>query len=920
VLHMSVRDQSPFGDLLLRHRVAARMTQEQLAARAGLSVDAIAALERGKRRTPRAATIELVAVALGLNERERAELYATARLSAAVTVDHSSCDAEADADILLPTIGWRPTLQPTPLVGRRDELDTICQRLAVEGVRLLTLTGPAGVGKTRLALAAVTKIAREFPARFADGIAVVDLTFARDAEQVFDTIARTVGFKDDGSISLRERLDLYLRQRSSFLMMLDNFEQALSAASQMAQLLAACPGLQLLVTSRAPLRLRWEQTLRVAPLPVPNAPDAPASVEELMSIPSVELFVSQARAHRSDFTLTATAAPLVAQLVTQLDGLPLALRLAAARMDVIPLAALVRRQEDWVQLLRWDAQDLPERHRSLEAALGWSYDLLTEKEQRTFRHLGVFVGQVTLEAIASVAGVSAGLDDTEGHVIAPDHRRSECEALDILVSLAEKSLILPGQRNAIGDEGGYEDDDQPEIAFTMLETVREYAHEQLERTGELEAAHRAHAHYFLRLAERADPQLRGLEQRDWYLRVEREHDNLRAALRWLFDQETPEEREAAVRLAAALGWFWVIRGYPVEGRRWLDKALSRLQTELLGEDHAALRLRTLLEAGSIFLLQGDFTQARVLQEEALALAQQWRDPTAIAQALTYLGTCAVYAGELVEGVRLLSEAQTRWETLGDPFFLGLTLNFLGTAKLAQGDQEEAEKLKAAALELLEASGGIGFAGTARVSLSAILAQRGALPHAVRHVRAAIEMSVALRDRRLISSGLRAALAFMDEQIQPEQRMRLLGASDALSRVTGGTVVQQQESAYPLIAALREQLEREEWVAAYRQGLSMSISAVGLLVLTLLDEVAQRLSGVSGSQGSAQLQRPSATLLSAREREVLRLVAEGRSSKEIGRRLFLSPSTVNHHIQSIFNKLGVDTRAHAVAVAAQRQLL
>jgi predicted ATPase/DNA-binding CsgD family transcriptional regulator/transcriptional regulator with XRE-family HTH domain len=919
--HMTMREQSLFGSLLLRHRVAGRMTQEQLAAHAGLSVDAIAALERGKRRTPRGATVELLATALELNEHERAEFYATARLSATVAVDRISSDAEGDADVLPPTIGWRPTVQPTPLVGRRDELDTTCQRLAVEGVRLLTLTGPAGVGKTRLALAAVTTIARDLPARFSDGIAVVDLTFARDSEQVFDTIARTVGFKDDGSVPLRERLESYLRQRSSLLMMLDNFEQALSAASHIAQLLATCPGLQLLVTSRAPLRLRWEQTLRVAPLPVPNATDAPPSVEELITIPSVELFMSRARAHRADFTLTASTAPLVAQLVTQLDGLPLALKLAAARMDVMPLAALVRRQEDRLQLLRWDAQDLPDRHRSLEAALGWSYDLLTEYEQRIFRRLGVFVGQVTLEAIASVAGVKTGVDDTEGNVIAPDHRRSGNETLEILVSLAAKSLILPGQRNALSDEDEYEDDDQPEIAFTMLETVREYAREQLERLGELEAARRAHAYYFLTLAERADPQLRALEQRNWYLRLEREHDNLRAALRWLFDQETPEEREAALRLAAALGWFWVIRGYPVEGRRWLEKALSRLQMDVLGEgSHAALRLRTLLEAGSTLLLQGEFTQARVLQEQALALAQQWQDPTAIAQALTYLGTRAVYAGELAEGVRLLSEAQTRWETLGDPFFLGLTLNFLGTARLAQGDQEEAEKLKAAALELLEASGGIGFAGTARVALAAILAQRGDLPQAVRHVRSAIEASLALRDRRLISSGLRAALVFMDEQIQPEQRMRLLGASDALSQVTGGTVVRQQESAYPLIAALREHLERGEWAAAYRQGLSLSIGAVGSLALTLLDEVARRLASVNNSLDRPQQQGPSAILLSEREQEVLRLVAQGLSSKAIGQRLFLSPSTVNHHIQSIFNKLGVDTRAQAVAVAGRQGLL
>jgi non-specific serine/threonine protein kinase len=913
-----------FGALLLRYRTAAGLTQEQLAARAGLSPDAIAALERGKRHTPRASTLELLVTALGLNEDERAKLQNAARLSATASVDRTYSDATGETIVLPRTIGWRPTVQPTPLVGRRDELDTICQRLAIEGVRLLTLTGPAGVGKTRLALAAVTQIVHDFPERFSDGIAVVDLAPTRDPEQVFDTIARTLGFKDDGSVPLRERLQSYLRERSSLLMMLDNFEQALSAASHIAQLLATCPGLQLLVTSRAPLRLRWEQTLRVAPLPVPNVSDTLPAVDALLTIASVELFVSRARAHRADFTLTAATAPLVARLVTQLDGLPLALKLAAARMDVVPLAALVRRQEDRLQLLRWDAQDLPDRHRSLEAALGWSYELLTEDEQRLFRRLGVFVGQVTLEAIAAVAGVKTGVEDEEGNLIAPDRRRSEGETLDMLMSLTAKSLILPGQRNAIGDEDGEdrsEDDDHLEIAFTMLETVREYAREQLERLGGLEAARRAHAYYFLTLAEQADPQLRGPDQRVWYLRLEREHDNLRAALHWLFDQDTPAEREAALRLAAALGWFWVIRGYPVEGWRWLQKALTRMQVDSIGEgSRMVLRLRTLLEAGSTLLLQGEFARARVLQEEALALAQQWQDPAAVAQALTYLGTRAVYAGELAEAVRLLREAQTCWETLGDPFFLGLTLNFLGTARLAQGDQEEAEQLKTAALELLEASGGIGFAGTARVSLAAIVGQRGDLLQAVRHVRAGIDASLALRDRRLISSGVRAALVFMDGHIQPEQRMRLLGASDALSQVTGGTVVRQQEPAYALIAELREQLERGEWAAAYRQGLSLSLGELGSLALALLDEVAQRLATVSNSPDTSQQQSPSANPLSEREREVLRLVAQGLSSKAIARRLFISPSTVNHHLTSVFARLSVDTRAQAVAVATQRGLL
>ncbi|HEV2457645.1 MAG TPA: helix-turn-helix domain-containing protein, partial [Ktedonobacterales bacterium] len=575
---------APFGALLLRLRAAAGLTQEQLAARAGLSPKAISALESGKRQAPRFATVDLLATALALDGQQRYELVAAARSTAGGAVARGSAPVVAGEVPGAAGTGRRdgategPHRQPcwslavpTPLVGRVQELDTIVHSLLAGDTRLLTLTGPAGVGKTRLALEAAAGLANasaetEGHARFPDGILLVDLTPVRDAELVPGAIARALGLLDVGGRPALERLAEALAEQR-LLVVLDNFEQVLPAATQLAELLATCPGLALLVTSRVPLQLRWERTLRIAPLPVPDLSAAPQPLDALLAVPSVALFVGRARARRADFVLGERHAPLVAQVVAQLDGLPLALELAAARLDVLPLSALARRLDDRLQLLASEAPDLPERQRSLEAAIGWSYDLLSAPEQRVFRCLGVFVGRVSLDAITSVVGAAAVPEEAPAAGAARD-------TLKRLVSLAEKSLLLPARSD---EEEGSAPEEHQEPAFGMLETVREYAQEQLAATGELAAAQRAHARYFLALAERADAQLRGLDQRTWFFHLEREHDNLQAALRWLFNQDNPVELEFGLRMSGALGYFWYLRGYHAEGRRFLEEALARAQ-------------------------------------------------------------------------------------------------------------------------------------------------------------------------------------------------------------------------------------------------------------------------------------------------------------------------------------------------------
>jgi non-specific serine/threonine protein kinase len=860
-------------------------------------------LERGRRR-PRPATLHRLAAALALTGAEREALLAAARPRVPAPLGQRDAVVWSQAKANLPTRAL--AAPPTPLVGRTIELATIQQRLVGDGVeqgRLLTLTGPAGVGKTRLALAAATQVADHFP----DGVMLVDLAPIRDAQDVLGAIAHVFGFTDTGQPPVEERLLTYLREQR-LLLVLDNLEQVLPAGPALADLLAGCPHLSLLVTSRVPLQLRWEQVLRIPPLPVPDLGTALLPPEELGQVPAVALFVARARAHRADFVLTEQQAPLVAQLVVQLDGLPLALELAAARLDVLPLSTIVRRLGGRLRLLRWEAPDLPERQQSLEAAVSWSYDLLSENERRLFRCLGVFVGQVSLDAIAAVVG-------GKGHA---------GRTLEGLVSLVEQSLVLPAWQ----DRRVAHEDDDPESAFGVLETVREYAWEQLKRTGELTAARRAHAHYFLSLAERANPLLRGHDQRAWFVRLEREHDNLRAALRWLLDQDDQgsrddgpnavAEREAALRLAGALSDFWRLRGYHTEGVRWLEETLRRASAA-----EASVRIRALLGTGVLLTEQGELDRARSRLDEALAVARQRQDAAAQAQALVQLGYRALMAEDWAESARVLQEALRRCQELDDPHAIAFTLLWLSQAAFAQGHVANSLSLVSDAMARFEALGDLRLVGSIHIGLGIYFGTLSDLPRAVQHVRAGLQASGALQDRWLLGAGARATLALLGERADAAQHARLLGAADALGQATSATVLWERLPTYPSIAGLRERLEGEGWGTAYRKGRSLPFGDVVTLALTLLDELREPLGRADSAQelhGQQAGQPRRESPLSEREGEVLRLVAQGRTNKAIGQQLFIAASTVDYHLTSVFHKLGVETRAHAVAVATQRGFL
>jgi predicted ATPase/DNA-binding NarL/FixJ family response regulator len=731
--------------------------------------------------------------------------------------------------------------QPTHLVGRAGELKLASQVLLRDEVRLVTFTGAAGTGKTRLALAMAETLLDVFP----EGVYFIDLAHTEDAALVTATIAETLGVRETRDHPLLDRLQEVLFDRQ-VLLVLDNFEHILAAADQVADLLAMCPDLKILVTSRAPLRLRWEHVFPIFPLPLPGR-GAPADVARVVESPAVQLFVERAQAADPGFTLNERNADTVAEVCVRLDGLPLAIELAAARTRLLPPEALLARLRNRLDVLVEGARDLPERQRTLREAIRYSYDLLSAEEQTLFSQLAIFAGGCTVDSAAAV------LSEHHANVgVAP--------ILDGLESLVNKSLLQREQLTS------------GEVRFRMLETIREFAHEQLVNSGRLSDLRDGWLDYLIQLANRSRQALLGREQAAALETLDREHDNLRAALRWCIDSK---DAERGLRLAASLWRFWYVRGFFTEGRTWLAELLA-LPT---GTARSAVRASALTAAGNLAYNQGDDAAAEMLQQDGLAIWRELGDQRGTAASLDTLGALAYRRGDCDRATALLEESLLVKRESQDRWGIAAALHHLGEVALEQGHFSAARaRYEDSLIEWLE----LGDSW----SIALVFESLAALAHA----------------RGNSARGL-----------------RLIGAAGALRERLGTSVcpparrLQMQR----LLEAVEAALGREACNAGLAEGKAMNLDEAIAFARTA--EVPQAAPKATESRAALPPQGALAWL-TPREREVAALLLRGMSNRQIAEDLVITERTAETHVCRILSKLGLDSRAQIAAWIIDNGLL
>jgi predicted ATPase/DNA-binding XRE family transcriptional regulator len=741
-----------FAALLRRYRLAAGLPQMALAERAGLSVRAISDLERGERLRPYKETVALLADALRLSAADRRRLEESVRRARAGTTASLQ---------RLPPIP-RPA---TSLVGRERELEQVQQLLA--SIRLVTLTGAPGIGKTRLALECAARAEADY-----DAVAFVPLGALRDPTLVLPAIARTFGVPDIAAGLLLERLATVIGEQR-LLLVLDNFEQVAAAAGMVGELLAACPQLVALVTSRARLHMAAEQVFAVPPLPLPDQ-QRTSTPEQLWRCAAIRLFVERARFVRRDFTLTDTNAGAVTSICLHLDGLPLAIELAAAHCLALPPQALLERLSDRLGLLATGPRDAPDRQQALRAAIAWSDELLAPPERALFHRLAIFAGGFALEAAEAIC---AG-DDI-----------ATADVLGLLERLVDQSLVLaePGE----------------EARYRLLETTREYALEQASRQRERFAALcRAHRNYYLTLAEQAQPYVR--LRPTWQDRLEREHDNLRAALRW--SKDMPNEQAAGLRLATALNEFWRYRGYLREGRSWLE-ALFPPSADTAS---SALAVEAAFALGTLMWTAGDYAAAQRLFGRCLVDATAHDDDTAKAIASLGLGTVALVGGDFALARRQHVECLELLGANGDSTHRVEAVFQLGWLSIIVDDYDAAAPHLEEAWAMAQAAGDATGIAYALSLLGRVSAGRGEWSMALERMTEALKIAVRLGDRYGLPHILDGFAELASRQSQFARAVRLAGASAAAREVIDAPME-------PATQALRER-----WLAPARTALDPGV--------------------------------------------------------------------------------------------------
>ena len=767
-----------FGHHLKRLRLANDLTQEELAERAGISARSISELERGTIHRPRRDTVQLLAHGLRLRGSERDAFVALARGRSVAASPDAPIDSPAQRSLPSP---------PTSIVGRLQESAAALALLLDPEVRLVTLTGPGGVGKTRLALDIAFSALDAVP----DGAVFVDLAPVRDPELVLTAIARALNAPAVPEQPLRQSV-VDSVQGKRLLLLLDNFEHLAVAAPVVADLLAACPGLTILATSRTPLHIRAEHQFPVGPLSLPDLDHFP-SLDEFARVPAVDLFLRRAQAVNREFSLTAENARSVAEIAVRLDGLPLAIELAATRAKSLSPAALLAHLERRLPLLTGGYQDLPERQQALRATLDWSHDLLTEEEQTLFRRLAVFAGGCTLDAAEWVSAEEGTPRLLGGATLS---------AIDLLDSLIDKSLV-----RAVDDHSAAQ-------RFGMLETIREYGLECLSAAGEEPAVRRRHLSWCIALADRAEPELTGADQQQWFARLQVEHDNLRAALAWAIAEQ---DSQAALRLGGALYRFWATQGHYEEGRRWLDTALA-----LDSGDPSSPRGHALLGAGVMAFFQGDYERAETLWQESLRLFRASDDITGIAYSHGNLGLVADAQGDYERAIASYEEALSLFRQLNDRTHIAFMLHNLGLIAYFQGDHERATTLYEESLALVRALGDQNSIAMTLGNLGLVAFVQGDYERALALQREALKLGRRLSNKPWLARGIEHFALIAAATNESERAARLFGAAAALrEQFSASLPPNDREFNARYIAAATARLGPQVFAAAWTEGQAMS---------------------------------------------------------------------------------------------------
>jgi predicted ATPase len=667
----------------------------------------------------------------------------------------------------------------TTFVGREREIGEVKKLLS--GTYLLTLTGPGGVGKTRLALQVTADLLEAYP----DGVWLVELGQLMDANVVAQTVASTLGVREQPGRPLLATLTDYL-QPKDLLLVLENCEHLIAACAQLTDtLLRACPKLRVLATSREPLAVAGETVWSVPPLSLPD-PRQVRPTEHFPQSDAVRLFTERARAALPTFSLTGQNAQAVAHVCSQLDGIPLAIELAAARVNVLPVGQIASRLDDRFRFLTGGSRTALPRLQTLRAAIDWSYDLLSESERVVFRRLSVFTGGWTLDGAEAVC---AGTDIKVANVLA------------LLISLVEKTLVIAEDLNKTG-------------RYRMLETLRQYSRDRLVESGEARVVHRRHLDFLRVLAAEAEPHLTGPRQEEWLNRLETEHDNLRTALDWSRTDE--DDVDEYLRLVGALSRFWVLHGHISEGRGWIEEALVRGGT-------ASVRAKVLVDAGYLAWYQGDYVRTTTLCEEGLQLARTMSDERLIARAKNVLGLVAREQKEYSTAVAFFEESLDLYRKVGDARAIAIGLHNLGLVALYQSDFIRATSLHEESLHIMREFGDKWGIAIALHYLGLAARHRGDYAKAAAWLQQSLTLSRALNHKREIAETLEGLAGVAIAQQAPKRAARVLGAAEVLREAIAVPLTPAERVDYERVVVLTQTaLGRDVFAAVWTTGRAMML--------------------------------------------------------------------------------------------------